>query len=489
LSIDIRAVSLNREGGERLDIKNQDINKIVEQILKEIEEEKTEIKDNKTENSSKGDLGIFPTMDEAIDAACKAQNILQNDYSIEEREELIKAMRNEISMHVDKISRMAYEESGMGRIEDKIIKNNLAINKTPGTEDLRTEAKSGKKGLTILEEAPFGVICAITPVTNPSETIICNSIGMIAACNTVVFNGHPRAKKTSTYVIKVLNQSIIEAGGPANLLTAVAEPTIQTVESCMADDRISMIVATGGPGVVKAALSSGKKAIGAGAGNPPVLVDDTVDLKRAASDIIKGASFDNNLPCTSEKVIVALDSVADELIKHMIDDNAQLIDDTVSLEKIILNDDGSINKDLVGKNAAYILRKAGIKPKCEDLRLVIVDVELDHPFVQEEQLMPVIPLVRAKNFEEAMEIGVQVEHGNRHTAVIHSKNVDNLTAFAKKIETTIYVKNAPSYAGIGAGGEGHTTFTIAGPTGEGLTSARTFTRKRRCVLVDGFSII
>jgi len=257
----------------------------------------------------------------------------------------------------------------------------------------------------------------------------------------------------------------------------------------MADDRISMIVATGGPGVVKAALSSGKKAIGAGAGNPPVLVDDTVDLKRAASDIIKGASFDNNLPCTSEKVIVALDSIADELIKYMTDDNSQLIDDPVPLEKVILNDDGSINKDLIGKNAAYILRKAGLKPKCEDLRLVVVDVEIDHPFVQEEQLMPVIPLVRAKSFEEAMKMGVQIEHGNRHTAVIHSKNVDNLTAFAKKIETTIYVKNAPSYAGIGAGGEGHTTFTIAGPTGEGLTSARTFTRKRRCVLVDGFSII
>ncbi|MGM0602721.1 MAG: aldehyde dehydrogenase family protein [Bacillota bacterium] len=472
-----------------MDIKNQDINKIVEQILKEIDKDGLQDQNSKTDKSSKGDLGIFPTMDEAIAAAYAAQNTLQDEFSIEEREDLIKAMRNEISMHVDKISRMAYEESGMGRIEDKISKNNLAINKTPGTEDLRTEAKSGKKGLTILEEAPFGVICAITPVTNPTETIICNSIGMIAACNTIVFNAHPKAKKTSTYVIKVLNQAIIEAGGPANLLTAVSEPTIQTVESCMADDRIAMIVATGGPGVVKAALSSGKKAIGAGAGNPPVLVDDTVDLKRAAADIIQGASFDNNLPCTSEKVIVALESVADELLKHMTDDNAQLIDDPAPLEKIILNDDGSINKDLVGKNAAYILRKAGLKPKCEDLRIAVVDVELDHPFVQEEQLMPVIPLVRAKNFKEAMEMGVQVEHGNRHTAVIHSKNVDNLTAFAKKIETTIYVKNAPSYAGIGAGGEGHTTFTIAGPTGEGLTSARTFTRKRRCVLVDGFSII
>lgn len=465
-------------------IKENELDKIVNQVISSLNN-----KQNSNDSNTKINNGIFSTMDEAIAEAVKAQACLQLNYSIEAREKIIKSIRKNASKHVEKISEMAVEETDMGRIEDKIIKNNLAINKTPGTEDLRTEAFSGKKGLTIVEEAPFGVICSIAPVTNPTETIISNAISMIASCNGVVFNSHPGAKKVSKYIIGVLNKAIMDAGGPENLLTAVSEPTLQTVESCMRDDRIAMIVATGGPGVVNAALSSGKKAIGAGAGNPPVLVDDTVDLKRVAKDIINGASFDNNLPCTSEKAIVALESIADSLLNEMTNQNAQLVHDIKALERVILNDDGSINKALVGKDAAYILNKAGLKAKSEDLRLVIVDVDLRHPFVQKEQLMPVIPLVRAKNFNEAMEMGVDIEEGNRHTAIIHSKNVDNLTKFAKKIETTIYVKNAPSYAGIGAGGEGYATFTIAGPTGEGLTSARSFTRKRRCVLVDGFSII
>jgi propionaldehyde dehydrogenase len=467
-----------------LKIKENELNKIVDQVINSINKSQKNVDKDLSETN-----GIFSTMDEAIAEAVKAQNCLQLNYSIEDREKIIQTMRNYALQHVEKISNMAVEETGMGRVKDKIIKNNLAINKTPGTEDLRTEAFSGKKGLTIVEEAPFGVICSIAPVTNPTETIISNAISMIAACNGVVFNSHPGGKKVSKYIIEILNKAIVEAGGPKNLLTAVSEPTLQTVESCMKDDRIAMIVATGGPGVVNAALSSGKKAIGAGAGNPPVLVDDTVDLKRVAKDIINGASFDNNLPCTSEKAIVALDSIADSLLDEMTNQNAQLVHDIKALERVILNDDGSINKGLVGKDAAYILNKAGLKAKSEDLRLVVVDVDLNHPFVQKEQLMPVIPMVRAANFEEAMEMGVNIEEGNRHTAIIHSKNVDNLTNFAKIIETTIYVKNAPSYAGIGADGEGYATFTIAGPTGEGLTSARSFTRKRRCVLVDGFSII
>ena len=419
----------------------------------------------------------------------KAQKELQANFSIEEREPLIAAIRKEMHNHVEKMAVMAEEETGMGRCEDKVIKNQLAIDKTPGTENLTTEAYSGKMGLSIVEQAPFGVICAITPSTNPSETVINNSISMIAACNSVVFNPHPNAKKVSLYALKAINKAIIDAGGPANLLTAVEEPTLQTVETCMKDDRIDMLVVTGGHGVVKAALSSGKKAIGAGAGNPPVLVDDTVDFAKVASDIVRGATMDNNLLCTSEKAIVALDCIADELIDNLLNESVQLVKDPKPLEKIILNEDGSINKSLVGKDAAYILEKAGIEAKDKDLRMVLIDVGLDHPLVRKEQLMPVIPLVRAKDFEEAMEMGVTIENGNRHSAMIHSKNVDNLTAFAKRIGTTIYVKNAPSFAGLGAGGEGFSSFTIAGPTGEGITSARTFTRQRRCILVDGFSII
>lgn len=463
-----------------MDFNKEELSQIINKVLKELD---------KSSSSDGGDYGVFQTMEEAISAAKKAQKELQANFSIEEREPLIAAIRKEMHNHVEKMAVMAEEETGMGRCEDKVIKNQLAIDKTPGTEILTTEAYSGKMGLTIVEQAPFGVICAITPSTNPSETVINNSISMIAACNSVVFNPHPNAKKVSLYALKAINKAIIEAGGPANLLTAVEEPTLQTVETCMKDDRIDMLVVTGGHGVVKAALSSGKKAIGAGAGNPPVLVDDTVDFAKVASDIVRGATMDNNLLCTSEKAIVALDCIADKLIDNLLNESVQLVKDPKPLEKIILNEDGSINKSLVGKDAAYILEKAGIEAKDKDLRMVLIDVGLDHPLVRKEQLMPVIPLVRAKDFAEAMEMGVIIEDGNRHSAMIHSKNVDNLTAFAKRIGTTIYVKNAPSFAGLGAGGEGFSSFTIAGPTGEGITSARTFTRQRRCILVDGFSII
>jgi propionaldehyde dehydrogenase len=463
-----------------MNFNKEELSQIINKVLQELDQKSS---------GPAGDYGVFTTMDEAISAAKKAQKELQTNFSVQDREKLIRAMRDESLKHVEKMSEMAVEETGMGRCEDKVIKNELAINKTPGTEDLRTEAYSGKNGLSILEEAPFGVICAITPSTNPSPTVINNAISMIAACNSVVFNPHPGAKNVSLYAMKMLNKAIIDAGGPANLLTAVAEPTLQTVERCMKDPRINMLVVTGGHGVVNAALSSGKKAIGAGAGNPPVLVDDTVDIPKAAADIVKGASIDNNVLCTSEKSIVALDSIADDLIACMLANNAQLVKNIKALEDLILTEDGNINKKYIGKNAAYILEQAGIEPKNKDLRLVIVEADIDHPFVVKEQLMPVIPLVRAKDFEEAMDMGVKIENENRHSAIIHSKNVDNLTAFAKRIGTTIYVKNAPSYAGLGAGGEGFSSFTIAGPTGEGITSARTFTRKRRCILVDGFSII
>ncbi len=463
-----------------MDFNKEELSQIINKVLKELD---------KSSSSDGGDYGVFQTMEEAISAAKKAQQELQANFSIEEREPLIAAIRKELHNHVEKMAVMAEEETEMGRCEDKVIKNQLAIDKTPGTEILTTEAYSGKMGLTIVEQAPFGVICAITPSTNPSETVINNSISMIAACNSVVFNPHPNAKKVSLYALKAINKAIVEAGGPANLLTAVEEPTLQTVETCMKDDRIDMLVVTGGHGVVNAALSSGKKAIGAGAGNPPVLVDDTVDFAKVASDIVRGATMDNNLLCTSEKAIVALDCIADKLIDNLLNESVQLVKDPKPLERIILNEDGSINKSLVGKDAAYILEKAGIEAKDKDLRMVLIDVGLDHPLVRKEQLMPVIPLVRARDFEEAMGMGVTIENGNRHSAMIHSKNVDNLTAFAKRIGTTIYVKNAPSFAGLGAGGEGFSSFTIAGPTGEGITSARTFTRQRRCILVDGFSII
>lgn len=448
--------------------------------------------------------GIFSTIDEAVEAARLAQRQLRQ-LSLERREVIISAMRETAYKNATLLAEMAVEESGMGRVADKILKNQLAAYKTPGTEDLITEAWSGDKGLTLIERGPFGVIGAITPTTNPSETLINNGIGMLAAGNSVVFSPHPTAKNTSLHTLKLLNAAIGEAGGPNNLLTAIAEPSLEATNAMMAHPAINMLVATGGPGVVKAVMSSGKKAIGAGAGNPPVIVDETANIEQAAKDIISGCSFDNNLPCIAEKEAIVVGTVADRLVSYMQKYGGYLIEgqEIEQLAKVILTEKPelaasgctvkpkksyAVNKKFVGKDAKYILKQIGIEVS-DDVRVILCETGPDHPFVLEELMMPVLPVVEVNNVDEAIELAVSVEHGNRHTAAMHSRNVDNLTRFAKAVETTIFVKNAPSYAGIGVGGEGFTTFTIAGPTGEGLTSARSFTRQRRCVLVDALSIV
>ncbi|QJW46229.1 aldehyde dehydrogenase EutE [bacterium BFN5] len=454
-------------------------------------------------NTTQAD-GIFATVDEAVAAARSAQKQLAG-LSIEKRECLIQAMREAAFNNAGLLAQMAVEESGMGNVPDKTIKNQVAARKTPGTEDLQTTAWSGDRGLTLIEMGPYGVIGAITPTTNPSETVICNGIGMIAAGNAVFFSPHPKAKGTSIKTIQLLNQAVVQAGGPANLLTTLANPSIEAANEMMKHPGINMLVATGGPGVVKAVLSSGKKAIGAGAGNPPAVVDETADIEKAARDIVAGCAFDNNLPCIAEKEVIAVGSIADQLMAYMQKYGAYLISGpkiTELLSVIMTEEEGKIasgctekpkkvygiNKDYVGKDAAYILSKIGINASA-GTKVIICETEADHPFVIEELMMPVLPIVQVKDIDAAIQLAVKVEHGNRHTAIMHSKNVDNLTRLARAIETTIFVKNAPSFAGIGVGGEGFITFTIAGPTGEGLTSPRSFTRQRRCVLVDAFSIV
>lgn len=456
------------------------IEEIVKKVLLEISS-KTETADEQ--------YGIFQDMNDAVEAAWHAQKQLVK-FNLETRGKFIEAMRKEARKHVELFAKMAVEESGMGRYDDKVLKNIVAIEKTPGIEDLRSEAYSGDDGLTLIELSPYGVIGAITPTTNPTETVICNAIGMIAAGNTVVFSPHPSAKNTSLKCVEILNRAIVGAGGPSNLLTTVCDPTLEQAEIMMKHKKVNMLVATGGPGVVKAVLSSGKKAIGAGAGNPPAVVDDTADIEKAAKDIISGCSFDNNLPCVAEKEVIVLDTVADYLIFNMKKHGAYEIKDVDVLNRLqalISDERGNPNRDFVGKNADYILSKIGID--CDpSTKVIIMEVEKNHPFVVGELMMPVLPIVRVKDIDEAIALAVKVEHGFRHTAIMHSKNIDHLTRFAKEIQTTIFVKNGPSYAGIGVGGEGYTTFTIAGPTGEGLTSAKSFARTRRCTLVGGFSI-
>ncbi|MFM2477763.1 aldehyde dehydrogenase family protein [Celerinatantimonas sp. MCCC 1A17872] len=436
--------------------------------------------------------GVFAAMDEAIGAALQAQ-IQYRHCSMRDRESFISGIRSIFIQEsiLEKISRMTVDETGMGNYDDKLIKNRIAATKTPGTEDLTTFALSGDDGLSLMEYSAYGVIGSITPTTNPTETIINNTIGMLAAGNTVVFSPHPRSTKVSLYTIDLINRKLAELGAPNNLVVTVAKPSIENTNALMNDPRVNMLVATGGPSIVRAIMSTGKKAIGAGAGNPPVVVDETANVEKAAQDIINGCAFDNNLPCIAEKELIVVNEVADYLIHCMKKCGGYLLCDPKlahQLQNLVINAKGTGPKtEFVGKNARYLLEQLGIDAPA-DIKVILIETERDDPFVVNELMMPILPIVRVGNVDEAIDLAVKVEHGNRHTAMMHSMNVEKLTKMARLIQTTIFVKNGPSYAGIGVGGEGHTTFTIAGPTGEGLTSARSFARHRRCVMVEALNV-
>ncbi len=486
-----------------MEISEAQISQIVESVLRTIPEVKsaapaqTKAEWDSTQYHGRTLVGIFTDMNTAIAATQEGYKALRA-MSVEQREKIITEIRRLTREEAHIMAQIGVAETGMGRVDHKTAKHILVADKTPGTEDIQPTARTGDNGLTLIEMAPFGLVGSITPSTNPSETVICNSIGMIAAGNGVVFNPHPNAIATSNYAVDLVNRASKAAGGPEVLVCSMAKPTLESASIMQSHPMIKLLVCTGGPGVVRAVLSSGKKAIGAGAGNPPVIVDDTADIPKAAKDIIDGCTFDNNLPCIAEKEVFAFANIADDLIHYMRQNGAYLLsrEQTAALEKIVLVDqtgkDGKtrkvINRKCVGRDAAVLMDKIGVKVD-SSVRCLICETDFNHLFVQEELMMPILPIVRVRDIDEAIDLAVKAEHGNRHTAHMHSKNVDHLTRFARAVETTIFVKNAPSYAGIGFGGEGHATFTIAGPTGEGITSARSFTRQRRCVMADSFHII
>lgn len=476
------------------------IEEVIAKVIKSIKYDASDRNEDwdSTQFNGRKLIGVYADMNDAIDAATAGYKAVRA-MSVERREKIITAIRKLCREEANVMAKLGVAETKMGRVEHKTAKHVLVADKTPGTEDIVAAVKTGDFGLTLTEMAPFGVVGSITPSTNPSETVICNSIGMIAAGNGVVFNPHPNAIATSNYAVDLVNRACASAGGPRVLVASVVEPTLDTAQIMYKHPNIRMLVCTGGPGVVKSVLSSGKKAIGAGAGNPPVIVDDTADIQKAGKDIIDGCSFDNNLPCIAEKEVFAFSNIADELISVMLNNGAYKIssEQAKKLADIVLVDSKNpktgivkktVSRDCVGRDASVLLAKIGVTVG-NDVRCIICETDFNHPFVQHELMMPILPIVRVNNIDEAIDLAVKAEHGCRHTAHMHSKNIDHLTRFARAVETTIFVKNAPSYAGIGFGGEGHTTFTIAGPTGEGLTSARSFTRYRRCVMSDNFRII
>lgn len=471
-----------------MQISEMDIEKLVERVLANITSQQTS---SSIQEFTAGD-GVFQTVEEAVQAAQKAE-VEMHSVSLDLRRKMIQAMRDISIVHAEELARIAVDETGLGRVEDKIAKNLLAANKTPGVEDLVSTTFTGDHGMTLVESAPIGIVGSITPSTNPAATIINNSISLVAAGNVVVFNPHPSAKKASIRAMQLLNQAIVSVGGPQNVLTSVGEPNLDTSKQVMEHKNIRALVVTGGGLVVKAAMKTGKKVIAAGPGNPPVVVDETANLAKAGKDIVAGASFDNNVLCTAEKEVFVVEKVANTLKQEMLKNGAVELKG-FELEKllkvILVEKDGKYmpNRDFIGKDASVLLKAIG-KQADSSVKLIIAETNFDHPLVKTEMLMPILPVVKVPDVDKAIELAVIAEKGNRHTAIMHSQNITNLTEMAQAIQATIFVKNGPSYSGLGFNAEGFTTLTIAGPTGEGLTSARTFTRQRRCVLVDGFRII
>lgn len=435
---------------------------------------------------------MFENAADAIEAASRAQQQLMT-MTLEKREKLIRHMRAAARENARKLAEMAHEETKYGHVEDKVLKNLLVANKTPGTEDIVPKVYTGDHGMTLVEQAPFGVIGSITPSTNPTGTVINNSISMIAAGNAVVFNPHPAAKRCSQETMRILNEAIVAAGGPMGLICTVREPSLESGQAIMTHPKVKLLSVTGGEAVVSVAMRTGKKCIAAGPGNPPVVVDETAQLPKAAKDIVDGASFDNNVLCVAEKECFVVESVMDQLISLMQQNGAYLIkgaDIDKVVDTVLIKKDGKygINRAFVGRDATYLMDRSGV-PYSGSPRLIIAEVDRRHPFVVTEMLMPVLGMVRVRDVSEAIAEAVIAEHGCWHSAIMHSTNVKNMTKAAKALNTTIFVKNAPSYTGVGVNGEGYATLTIATPTGEGLTSARSFTRARRCVLYDDFRII
>jgi aldehyde dehydrogenase len=444
----------------------------------------------------RGKFGVFQDANEACAAAQEAYLQLKQK-GVEARrkiEEIVKALAEK---NAEAWGKIEYEETKIGRLDHKIAKLQI-IKLVPGVDWLRPDARSGDHGITLEEYTPFGVVGAVTPSTHSIPTLSGNIVNIVAAGNSVVFNTHPGAARCAAVAVRAYNEAICRRTGIENIVCMVEKPSLDSFNAICKNENVRLLLVTGGPMVVKAAMQTGKRAICAGPGNPPVFVDDTCCPTRAAKAIIEGAAFDNNLLCIGEKEVFVLDSVADKLMQKMSENGAVKLN-AAQLERLtqaaftFKEDQGggcahaSVNKDFIGKDPYVLAQAAGINLP-HGTQLLFAETDASHPFVEEEQMMPMLPIVRVKSVEEGIERSLEAEHGYKHTSIIHSHDVENMTAMARALDTTLFVKNGPCMAGLGLGGEGYLSYSIATPTGEGITNPKTFTRIRRCVMVDNLRI-
>ena len=447
-------------------------------------------------NSSSKDFGVFQNANDACDAAAKAFLQLR-EQGVEARRKIIEIVKGMCEDNADEWGRIELEESKIGRLDHKIEKLHI-IRDVPGVEWLSPNGLSGDNGITLEEYTPFGVVGAVTPSTHSIPTLAGNIVNIVAAGNAVVFNAHPAAARCAAMSVQKFNKAIHRATGIENIACIIEQPTFDSFKEMCANENVRLLCVTGGPGVVAAAMQTGKRAICAGPGNPPVLVDTTADIERAARCVVQGAAYDNNLLCIGEKQVFVLDSIADAFMSAMerhaaVRLNSSQLDALTQAAFVFSEGQGagcghaSTNKDFIGKDVPVLAQAAGINTPA-GTQLLFAETSVDHLYVEEEQMMPMLPIVRVGSVEEGIEAAKKSEHNYRHTAIIHSHDVNHMTAMGRALDTTLFVKNGPSMAGLGLGGEGYLSFSIATPTGEGVTNPRTFTRVRRCVMVDNLRI-
>ena len=436
---------------------------------------------------------VFDTVDQAVDAANRAQPGFQ-ELGLEARRKIIDAMREASRQNARRWAEMAVAETGMGRVADKVLKNLVCADKTPGVEDLRAQAYTGDKGLALIEYSPFGVVAAITPSTNPVATIISNSIGILSAGNAAVFSPHPAAKGCVADAVRTLNAAVVSAGGPANLLTTIAKPTQEATKQLLCHPRTHMNIVTGGPAIVKVAMTAGKacKTIAAGPGNPPIVVDETAVFPDCAAEIVTGCGFDNNVLCIAEKEVIVVEAARARFLAALRADHraheltgAQM-DQLAKLAILEPGREPRVNRDFIGKNPSVIARAVGLNLS-DEVRVLWAEVPNDHPFVVSEQLMPVLPVTFAGDIDAAIELAKKVEWDNHHSAGMYSTNIKNMTKMGRRMACSIFVKNACTLHGLGLG-EGYASMSIGTPTGDGITKTSHFVRPLQCSTVGDFRI-
>jgi aldehyde dehydrogenase len=444
----------------------------------------------------RGKFGVFQDANEACAAAQEAYLQLKQK-GVEARRRIENIVKTLAEKNAEAWGKIELDETKIGRLDHKIAKLQI-IKLVPGVDWLRPDGRSGDHGITLEEYTPFGVVGAVTPSTHSRPTLSGNIVNICAAGNAVVFNAHPGAARCAAVAVRAYNEAICRETGIENIVCMVEKPTLDSFSAICKNENVRLLLVTGGPMVVKAAMQTGKRAICAGPGNPPVFVDDTCCPTRAAKAIIEGAAFDNNLLCIGEKEVFVLDSAADKLMQKMSENGAVKLN-AAQLERLtraaFTFQEGqgggcahaSVNKDFIGRDPSVLAQAAGINLP-QGTQLLFAETDASHAFVEEEQMMPFLPIVRVRNVEEGIERSLEAEHGYKHTSIIHSHDVENMTAMARALDTTLFVKNGPCMAGLGLGGEGYLSYSIATPTGEGITNPKTFTRIRRCVMVDNLRI-